>query len=303
MNGIIVIDKPQGYTSFDVVAVMRGLLKQKKIGHSGTLDPMATGVLPILVGSAAKAQSIMPVEDKEYLAEFKLGISTDTLDITGNIIEEKQVNCTLQDILKNLEDFKGEIYQVPPMYSAVKVDGKRLYELARKGEQVKRDKRKVTIHNINLLEFNEETKIGLIKVACSKGTYIRTICDELGKKLKCGAVLTKLRRTKACGFTLNDAITLDEAKKLAQKSLLQSKAICIDKLFMNYKQVVLSKIQENKFRNGVFLNVNQVDVDKNLKDNAIFKVYNINGDFLGLAKFCKQDESLRVYKMFCIDRS
>lgn len=303
MNGIIVIDKPKGYTSFDVVSIMRGLLKQKKIGHAGTLDPMATGVLPILIGSAAKSQSIMPFEDKEYLAEFKLGITTDTLDITGDIISEKEVKCTKKDILNALSSFKGEIYQIPPMYSAVKVNGRRLYELARNGLEIKRSERKVTIHDITLKDYNENTKIGIIKVSCSKGTYIRTLCDDLGRKLNCGAVLTELRRTKACGFTLDDAITIEKAKELSSRSALHSRVFCSDRLFMNYSSVILTKIQENKFKNGAFISIDMIDIDKNIADNTILRVYNISKDFLGLAKYCKDDKMLKVYKMFCVDRS
>ena len=225
MNGIIVIDKPKDFTSFDVVAVMRRLTNQKKIGHAGTLDPMATGVLPILIGKATKVQSILPDETKEYVAEFKLGIKSDTQDITGNIIEETICNIKKEDLQKVLDNFIGNIKQIPPMYSAVKQNGKRLYDLARQGIEVERRERSIKIYKLELISFLEKTQEAKILVGCSKGTYIRTLCVDIGDKLDCGAVLTSLRRTLACSFSIKDSITLDEAKRLASEKILLEKLI------------------------------------------------------------------------------
>ena len=192
MNGIIVINKPSGFTSFDVVAVMRGIAKTRKAGHTGTLDPMATGVLPILLGNATKAQSLIPDSSKEYIADFRLGITTDTLDITGKIIEEKKSEISEREISDVLPEFTGNIFQIPPMYSAVQKDGKRLYELARQGIEVEREKRKVTIYKLELLEYDEKAQTGRLLTGCSGGTYIRTLIDDIGKRLGCGGVMTAL---------------------------------------------------------------------------------------------------------------
>ena len=216
MNGIIVIDKGNGYTSFDVVAKMRRICGEKKIGHTGTLDPMATGVLPILIGNATKAQSLLPESDKEYEATFSFGITTDTLDITGKIISQTESNVKLEDLEAVLPQFRGNIMQLPPMYSAVSKDGVRLYELARKGLITEREARPVTVYKLDLLNFDEQLQSAKIIVKCSKGTYIRSICDDIGQTLGCGAVMTSLRRVTACGYTLDDAITLEKAKELSE---------------------------------------------------------------------------------------
>ena len=189
MNGILCINKPQGFTSFDVAAKLRGMLKTKKIGHAGTLDPMATGVLPVFVGNATKACDIMPDSSKAYRASFRLGEQSDTQDSTGTILKTAEVNCTAADIEALLPKFRGEIMQIPPMYSAVSVNGKRLYELARQGIEVERESRNVTIYSLELLNFDEETQSGTLKVACSKGTYIRTLCEDIGNYLGTGGTL------------------------------------------------------------------------------------------------------------------
>ena len=180
MDGILVIDKPKSYTSFDVVAVMRKLCGEKKIGHTGTLDPMATGVLPILVGKATRCAPFLDDTDKEYEAEFQLGLSTDTQDITGKVVSETPHRVTKADIEAVLPQFRGEIQQLPPMYSAVQIDGKRLYSLARQGIEVERETRPVTIYQCDLLSFDEETQKGTLRIMCSKGTYVRTLCSDIG---------------------------------------------------------------------------------------------------------------------------
>lgn len=212
MNGILVIDKPKDHTSFDIVAIVRRLSRQKKVGHTGTLDPMATGVLPLLLGTATRAQSLVPDTDKEYVASFQMGVSTDTQDITGTVLSQRKVSvdrARLEDVLPR---FRGEILQVPPMFSAVQKNGVRLYDLARKGITVDREARPICIHKLILLEYEEKIGKGTLQVECSKGTYIRTLCHDIGEALGCGAVMTELRRTTACGFSLSDSISLEEAR-------------------------------------------------------------------------------------------
>ena len=201
MNGIILVDKPKDFTSFDVVAKMRGILKTRSIGHGGTLDPMATGVLPLFVGRATKCCDILPCQDKTYIAGLKLGIKTDTQDITGIVLEKREVNITKELFHKVVSSFVGEIDQIPPMYSAVKQDGKKLYELARKGITVERKPRKITIYEINILSEDFEKNEFILEVSCSKGTYIRTLCEDIGNSLGCGGTLFSLKRKKAAGFS------------------------------------------------------------------------------------------------------
>ena len=205
-NGILILFKPQDWTSFDVIAKARGILGTRKVGHSGTLDPMATGVLPVFMGRATKAVDMQIIKDKEYIATFKLGLNTDTGDITGEVIKERAVSATKADVLAEMENFKGEITQLPPMYSAVKINGQPLYKLARRGveaAQVERKPRKAVIRQLEMLEdetlSENEYKI---RVLCSEGTYIRTLVEDMGENLGCGAVLTSLSRTMACGYTL-----------------------------------------------------------------------------------------------------
>lgn len=297
MNGIIVINKPADFTSFDVVAVMRGVAKTKKVGHTGTLDPMATGVLPLLFGNATKAQSLLPDSSKEYVAEFKLGVITDTLDITGAVTATNDVHSTAQDIEKLLPQFTGDIYQLPPMYSAVQKDGKRLYELARQGIVVEREKRQVNISKLQLLEYNSETHCGKLVVACSKGTYIRTLIDDIGALLGCGAVMTSLCRTFACGYSLDDAITLEQAKELASKGCLEDTVKSVDGVFTEYRQVVISPPQAKRFCNGGQLDINRLKI-KNLADGEIIRIKAENDFFIGLGKVDYSNNWVAIHKLF-----
>ena len=299
MNGIIVIDKPKDFTSFDVVAVMRRLTNQKKIGHAGTLDPMATGVLPILIGKATKVQSILPDETKEYVAEFKLGIKSDTQDITGNIIEEKPCNIKKEDVKKVSDNFIGDIKQIPPMYSAVKQNGKRLYDLARQGIEVERRERSIKIYKLELISFLEKTQEAKILVGCSKGTYIRTLCVDIGDKLDCGAVLTSLRRTLACSFSIKDSITLDEAKRLASEKILFEKLIPVEKIFDCYPRVFVTEAQANRFINGGPLDINRLPLSNNIEDKKIFCIFETQSkDFLGLGFIDISSNEMKIYKTF-----
>ena len=297
MNGIIVINKPADFTSFDVVAVMRGVAKTKKVGHTGTLDPMAIGVLPLLFGNATKAQSLLPDSSKEYIADFKLGITTDTLDITGQVTNTNHVYSTAEDIKKLLPQFTGDIYQMPPMYSAVQKDGKRLYELARQGIVVEREKRQVNISRLQLLEYSNESHCGKLIVACSKGTYIRTLIDDIGALLGCGAVMTALCRTFACGYSLNDAITLEQAKELANNGQLESVVKSVDGLFTEYRQVVISPSQAKRFCNGGQLDINRLKI-KNLADGEIIRIKAENDFFIGLGKADYSNSWVAIHKLF-----
>lgn len=298
MNGVLVVNKPKDFTSFDVVAVVRKYIKQKKIGHTGTLDPMATGVLPLLLGSTAKAQQLMPDSTKAYMAEFLLGTVTDTLDITGTVQSVQEVSVTPEELKAALGSYRGEIMQLPPMYSAVSVNGKRLYELARNGIEVERELRKVTIEKLELLDFSEKTKTGKIYVECTKGTYIRSLIDDIGKDLGCGAVLTALNRTKACGYTLNDAVTLEEVKELCDEGRLEEKLLPTESIFSIYPQVMVTKAQAVRFSNGGALDINRTSLKGSKTDGQIIRVKDLNGEFLGLGITDSAEESLKIYKLF-----
>lgn len=298
MNGIIVIDKENGYTSFDVVAKMRRICGEKKIGHTGTLDPMATGVLPILIGNATKAQSLLPESDKEYEATLRFGITTDTLDITGKVLSQTESNVKSEDLEAVLPQFRGDIMQLPPMYSAVSKDGVRLYELARKGLVTEREARPITVYKLDLLNFDEQLQSAQILVKCSKGTYIRSICDDIGQALGCGAVMTSLRRVTACGYTLDDAITLEKAKELSENGMLEEYLRPTESVFACYPSVKVTEAQAVRFKNGGGLMLSRTDVDDSSENGAYYRVYNSSDVFLGLGYVNKEKEELSVKKQF-----
>lgn len=303
MNGLILIDKPKDFTSFDVVAVMRKLSGQKKAGHTGTLDPNATGVLPILLGSATKAQDLIVNHDKTYVADFKLGITTDTLDIWGNVTADFDTKADLGSVKKALLHFEGEIEQIPPMFSAVQKDGKRLYDLARQGIEVERESRKVTVYGITLLDFDESTQSGSFEISCSKGTYVRTVIDDMGRLLKTGAVMTDLRRTQACGFSVDECISLDEAKRLAETGRLESALHSVESLFDTYNMIKISQAQSKRFSNGGALDLNRTALkNQNVRDKTIFRVNDNNGGFIGLGIVDAENRLLKIYKLFDIGR-
>ncbi|MBQ7522403.1 MAG: tRNA pseudouridine(55) synthase TruB [Clostridia bacterium] len=297
MNGIIVIDKPKDFTSFDVVAVMRGIARTKKVGHTGTLDPMATGVLPLLFGNATKVQDILPDTDKEYIADFQLGITTDTLDITGKRLSQKAVNVSDTDIRNILPLFTGDILQTPPMYSAVQVDGKRLYQLARQGITVEREKRKIHISKLELLSYVPQTHTGMLKIQCSKGTYIRTLIDDIGNMLKCGGTMTALCRTYACSYHLKDAVSLETAKELARQNNLESVLRSVEDVFTQYRWVKVSDLQAKRFSNGGRLDLNRLYLNDFL-ENEIIRVKTLQNQFLGLGRADIQTQQLCLYKLF-----
>lgn len=295
MTGIICVNKEKDITSFGVCAKMRGILKEKKVGHTGTLDPMATGVLPIMIGGATRFLDYLPESDKGYRAVFVLGKTTDTLDITGTVTAENEVNASKADVESVLTQFKGRIMQTPPMYSAVSVNGKRLYDLARQGIEVEREKREVEIKSLELADCNENENEYTIDVLCTKGTYIRTLIDDIGRVLGCGAVMTSLVRTYAMGFTLDDCKTLAQLQLLKDSGEgFDSVLLPLEKALGTYDKVTVSPAQSNRFKNGGALDL--VRVKKQLNADEIYRVYSSDDDFLGLGK--ADDSQLKVEKLF-----
>ncbi|MBQ3000291.1 MAG: tRNA pseudouridine(55) synthase TruB [Oscillospiraceae bacterium] len=271
MNGIVIVDKPQDWTSQDVVSKLRGVFKTRRIGHGGTLDPMATGVLPVFVGRATRAVAFFEHAEKTYMATIRLGLTTDTEDITGRVLEEKAVSVTREELETALCKFRGEIDQIPPMYSAIKVNGQKLYELARKGREVERQSRKVTVFHLECEDFDGiEAKL---LVHCSKGTYIRTLCKDIGEALGCGGCMAALRRVSAGAYTEENAVSLAAlvAEENPEKYLLP-----IDSMFAQHPKVVLTENQEKRCRNGNSFSLHLAD--------GTYRVYSTTGEFLMLAK-------------------
>ncbi len=299
MNGVIVIDKPQEFTSFDVVAVARKVLHTKKIGHCGTLDPNATGVLPILIGNATKAQDIIPNHDKTYVASFRFGVQTDTLDIWGKVQKEEKSSVTTQMLLECAKNFIGEIMQTPPMYSAIQKDGVRLYELARQGIEVERQPRPVTIYSLEINDFDENTQCGKLTVSCSKGTYIRSLIADIAEKLGTVAVMTSLVRTSACGFTLSQSMTLEKLKVLAESNAIESQLMSVESLFYDYDEIKVSDKQAHRFRNGNPLDIERTVLrDIDCENGRIFRVKSNKDEFLALGIVDKDKCALKIYKHF-----
>lgn len=286
MNGIILINKPQNFTSFDVVAVVRRKFGTKKVGHGGTLDPMATGVLPVFIGCATKAVDLLPDSGKSYRAGFRLGLTSDTLDIWGELSEEVPVDIGKPVLEAVLERFRGEIEQTPPMYSALKVGGRKLCDLARQGIEVERKARKITISRLDLLAF--DGKNGVIEVDCSTGTYIRTLVDDIGKALGTGAVMTSLCRTRACGFELSECVSIEE---LREKPLDELKLLSVENVFRDLPTTTLDEVQTRMYLNGVRLDADRL-AEKPPLDELI-RVYG-NGEFLGVAKVNEEREFVSV---------
>lgn len=303
MNGVLIVDKPAKFTSFDVVAVIRGVFQTKKVGHTGTLDPMATGVLPILLGSATKAQSLMPDSSKQYEAEFVFGVSTDTLDISGRVLKKEQTFKTYKDILGVLDKFKGSIMQIPPMYSAVSYDGHRLYDLARQGIEVERKERPVFIEKLELLDFEEGKQTGHLLVRCSKGTYIRTLIYDIGRALGVPAVMSKLRRTVACGYNIDKAISLDELRNMKKKFGIESVSALVrpvETIFEPYRAIFVTAAQAKRFRNGGGLALKRTSLASSGQhaDGEIFRIYDNSNMFLGLAYVNVKRGELSFLKLF-----
>lgn len=297
MNGILCMNKPQDFTSFDVIGKLRGILHMKRLGHTGTLDPMATGVLPILVGTATKACDILPNQDKTYQATVVFGKATDTLDIWGKPLQDYPEQHVTEAALRAiLPEFLGDITQLPPMYSAVSVNGKRLYELARKGETVERPTRTVHIDAITLDAFDETQQTATLTVSCGKGTYIRTLLSDIGQWLGGDAVMTALTRTAACGYPLQDCLTFEQVTAAMADGTLEEHLLPTDSLFSSYPKLRLNAAQERMFCNGVKLDLNRL---RNLQPaQDIYTVYGATGTFLGTALADRTQQELRIGKRF-----
>ncbi len=278
-NGIIIMDKPQGWTSMDVCAKLRGIFHEKRVGHAGTLDPMATGVLPVFIGRATRAVEFAAGSDKEYVAGLKLGVVTNTQDITGEILEQRPAEVTRKQLLAVLPRFTGAIEQVPPMYSAIKINGKKLYELARKGKEVERRPRPVTIHALEALDGPPPQGADfLLRIHCSKGTYVRTLCHDIGQALGCGGCMSSLQRIKAAGFTLADSVTLEAVQEAVDRGEGESLLLPVDCCFAGLPVLVLKTAgAEKKIRNGAALPVRDVP-------DGEYRVYGMDKTFLALGR-------------------
>lgn len=271
MNGIILIDKPKEYTSHDVVAVIKKISKEK-VGHTGTLDPNATGVLPLLIGKATGISKYLINHDKTYIATLKLGLKTDTADVEGNVIEEKEVPELSEElVIKALNSMIGKQTQLPPMYSAIKVNGKKLYEYARQGKTVEVKGRDIEIYDMKLLELNLKEAEIIFEISCSKGTYIRTVCENVAEKLSTVGYMKELRRIKVGEFDIKDSIDIEEIKN--NENLLEEKIITIEKFFENKEKIELNDKELQLFLNGVMLTKQNVE--------GIYRIYN-NDKFIGL---------------------
>lgn len=285
LNGILLIDKPQDWTSSDVVAKLRGILHERRIGHSGTLDPLATGLLVVFIGRATRAVEFAEADSKEYIASLRLGVKTDTQDITGNVLSESE--CDIHDAKLNeaLSHFVGDIEQIPPMYSAIKVGGKKLYELARRGEEIERKARKINISKLEIISHDGDY---VLNVACSKGTYIRTLCNDIGDYLACGGCMSQLRRVKAGVFDIENAHTLAEVQAAADSGTADMLVIPVDTLFCAYPEIIASANEEKKLRCGNIINISA--------ENGTYRVYSETGEFLLLGEV--SDGKLKTIKSF-----
>ena len=271
MDGIVIVDKPQGWTSQDVTARLRRVFGTRRIGHGGTLDPMATGVLPVFVGRATRAVEFFEHAEKTYETVLRLGITTDTEDMTGTVLTEENVSFTEEQLQETLAAFRGEILQVPPMYSALKVNGQKLCDLARKGKTVERQPRPITIHELTLVERGENTL--RLRVRCSKGTYIRTLCKDIGENLGCGGCMESLRRVAAGEYTIDEAVPL---QTLLDTEKPEKYLRGVDTMFRNYPAVTLTANQETRCRNGNAFSVSLAP--------GTYRAYSQDGEFLMLAK-------------------
>ncbi len=294
MNGIICVNKPQDFTSFDVVAKLRGILKIKRLGHGGTLDPMATGVLPVFVGTATKACDIMPDNSKSYIAGFRLGQTSDTQDVTGEILSTSDKKISFEALEAVLPEFSGKIMQLPPMYSAVQVNGQRLYDLARKGVEIERTPREIEVSSIKILQYDEEKREGSVEIHCGKGTYIRTIINDIGEVLGCGGIMTSLVRTSSGGFNINECYTFEEIQKARDEDRLAELILPIERVFEKLPKLRLGEVQTRMYKNGVKLDLARV---YNIKDGVdTYAVYGFDGAFIGTALADRENGILRVGK-------
>jgi len=294
MNGILCVNKPQDFTSFDVVAKLRGILQMKRLGHGGTLDPMATGVLPVFVGNATKACDIMPDNTKSYRAGFRLGAVSDTQDVWGEVQERSEMAVSREDIEAVIPEFTGKIMQLPPMYSAVQVNGQRLYDLARQGIEVERQAREIEVDSLVLESYDSASREGVLSIACGKGTYIRTIISDIGEKLGCGGIMTSLVRTSSGGFSLDDCHSFEEIQRARDEGRLEELILPIERVFEKLPKLRLCEAQTRMYRNGVKLDISRL---RNIKDGVTeYGVYGSDGGFIGTAFANFETGELRVGK-------
>ena len=290
MNGIIVINKPIGKTSHDMVYFVRRLTGIKKVGHTGTLDPAATGVLPVCIANATKVCDMLTNADKVYRVSFMLGMTTDTLDADGEVLTEQPVLVSEEEIRNKIKEYIGEISQIPPMYSAVKINGKKLYELAREGIVAERKQRMVTIRKIDILDIDMENFIVTMDVCCSKGTYIRTLCEDIGMALGCGAFVTRLERRKSGVFKIEESYTLEELLKIKEEGKLSEIIIKPDRLFLEYPEVVVNEKCEERVKNGAKVRYS------GLLEDSLYRVYSKKREFLAISRY--KDGELLLEKPF-----
>ena len=298
INGIINIYKEAGFTSHDVVAKLRGIVRQKKIGHTGTLDPDAVGVLPVCLGNATKLCDLMTDKSKEYEVCMRLGVTTDTQDMSGTVISEAAVTADTAAIETAIMGFVGGYEQIPPMYSALKVNGKRLYELARQGKEVERHPRHVDIPYIRIMDI--ESPYARFVVGCSKGTYIRTLCADIGERLGCGAAMESLKRTRVGNFRIEDALTLSEIEALVKQGDCEKVVMAPDSIFMDYEGASVKPEAQGALLNGNKLSLRQLDFDNKtfFHDGDMLRVYDEKREFKAIYTFVKQEGGFKPYKMF-----
>lgn len=299
ISGVLLVNKHAGVTSHDIVFKIRKLFQTKKVGHTGTLDPLATGILPVLIGRSAKAAEYLLSENKRYVAELKLGITTDTEDITGKILSSVNELPSKEQFFEACQKMVGEIKQVPPMYSALKVNGKKLVDLAREGITVERQARDIRIFEILPRDVDEKQGVYEINVSCSKGTYIRTLCADIGKLLGCGAVMTKLERIKTGSFDIEDSLTIDELEQMTYEERV-SKLIPTDSLFLEAQELKLSGFYLKLFKSGC--EIYQSKIKTAYPVDAFLRIYDDEGDFLALAqvKEFEQGSAIKSIKFFKI---
>ncbi len=304
INGVINIYKVKGFTSHDVVAKLRGMLGQKRIGHTGTLDPEATGVLPVCLGSATKLCDFLTEKDKEYIARIRLGVVTDTQDMTGTVLEERPVDVTQKQVKDVLDRFLGDYDQIPPMYSAVKINGKKLYELARQGKEVERKARRIRIHEIELLSF--ELPFLKVRISCSKGTYIRTLCHDAGQALGCGAAMEELERTRSGQFGRENAVTLEELQKRLDeceaasiKEAIEESLIPTDIVLDEFPPLRLLLSSGYLGENGnPFHRENCCEGESDFRDGGRYRVYTGEAQFVGIYEYREKENRFFPVKMF-----
>lgn len=296
INGIIIVDKESGFTSHDVVAKMRGICGQKKIGHTGTLDPAATGVLPVCLGNGTRLCDMLTDKEKEYVAELLLGVETDTQDTTGKILAEHPAEVSETEVRKVCDSFLGDYEQVPPMYSALKVNGKKLYELARAGKEVERKPRPVKILELEILEYR--LPVVKMRVVCSKGTYIRTLCADIGKKLGCGGTVQSLRRTAVGRFTQEAAVTLGQLQQMKDEGRLEEAVLPVESMFLNCPVLHVTEENNKLLENGNIVSPEQTKEKSVYGPEQWVRLCRTDGSFVGIYVFEPERKWYKPVKMF-----